>query len=206
MTEGKPYLPWPEANDKGVVEEMLRDPQSGQWYECREFVRKRIQIQAKNISQDYWDDLVQDTMIRIDKSLPTFQYHCTLKTWIVGIIRSCIIDAYRKFIRAGQLIAFLSEAHDDIEREGDTFTANMTRTIEDECILRNELVEAIAALQEYLSTHLNPERNGQILKMVLFESRSLEEAAQVVGCSAPVAGYVVRSAQRYVRERLGDER
>jgi hypothetical protein len=41
--------------------------------------------------------------------------------------------------------------------------------------------------------------------MVLLESRSLEEAAKAVGCSAPVAGYVVRSAQRYVRERLGNQ-
>ena len=27
-----------------------------------------------------------------------------------------------------------------------------------------------------------------------------EEAAKVIGCSAPVASYVVRSAQRYVRQ------
>jgi hypothetical protein len=39
--------------------------------------------------------------------------------------------------------------------------------------------------------------------MVLFENRSIEDVAQMVGCSAPVAGYVVRSAQRYVREKLG---
>ena len=39
--------------------------------------------------------------------------------------------------------------------------------------------------------------------MVLFESRSLEETARAVGCSAPVVGYIVRSAQRYVREKLG---
>jgi DNA-directed RNA polymerase specialized sigma24 family protein len=53
-----------------------------------------------------------------------------------------------------------------------------------------------------VSLHANPIRNGQILDMVLFEDRSLEEVAKAVGCSAPVVGYVVRSAQRYVRERL----
>jgi hypothetical protein len=37
----------------------------------------------------------------------------------------------------------------------------------------------------------------------MFEGRSLEAAAKAVGCSAPVASYVVRSAQRYVRESLG---
>ncbi len=69
--------------------------------------------------------------------------------------------------------------------------------------MHDDLRKALAALQEYVSTHANPIRNGRILDMVMFEGRSLEAAAKAVGCSAPVASYVVRSAQRYVRENLG---
>ncbi|MDQ6644773.1 MAG: hypothetical protein M3Y76_10010 [Chloroflexota bacterium] len=58
MTEGKTYLPWPGADDRIVVEEMLRDANSGQWYECHEFVKKHVQLQAKNIPKDHWEDLV----------------------------------------------------------------------------------------------------------------------------------------------------
>jgi len=72
--------------------------------------------------------------------------------------------------------------------------------------MHDDLRKALAALQEYVSTHANSIRNGRILDMVLFEGRSLEEAAKTVGCSAPVASYVVRSAQRYVREKLGYHR
>ncbi len=203
MTEDKPYLPWLGADDRTVVEEMLRDRKSGQWYECREFVKKLVQVQAKNIPKDHWEDIVQDAMIRVDKSLLTFKYQCTLKTWLFGIVRSCIIDAYRKSNRAGQFMAPPGDPHDDVEREDDAFTANVPGTVEDECITHDELKKALAALQEYASTHANPLRNGRILDIVIFEGRSLEEAAKAVGCSAAVAGYVVRSAQRYVREKLG---
>jgi RNA polymerase sigma factor (sigma-70 family) len=202
MTEGKPYLPWPGADDRIVVEEMLRDRSSGQWYECREFVKRLVQGQAKNIPKDHWDDIVQDAMIRLDKSLAIFQYHCAFRTWIFGIVRSCIIDVYRKSRRAGTHMVPLGDPHEDAEHEGDAFTANATLTVEDAFITRDELDKALLALQEYVSLHANPIRNGQILDMVLFEGRSLEEVAKAVGCSAPVVGYVVRSAQRYVRERL----
>jgi RNA polymerase sigma factor (sigma-70 family) len=212
MTEGKSYLPWPGADDRIVVEEMLRDRSSGQWYECYVFVRKLVHVHAKNISNDHWDDIVQDAMIRLDKSLAIFQYHCAFRTWIFGIVRSCIIDYYRKSSRAVPHMVPLGDLydntepeddpHDDSEHEGDAFTANATRTVEDACITHDELDKALLALQEYVSLHANPIRNGQILDMVLFEGRSLEEVAKAVGCSAPVVGYVVRSAQRYVRERL----
>ena len=118
-------------------------------------------------------------------------------------MRSCIIDIYRKSRRAGQIKTSLGDPHDDVEHEGDAFTVNAPGTVEDACILHDELDKALAALREYVSIHANPRRNGRILEMVLFEERSLEEAAKAVGCSAPVVGYVVRSAQRYAREKLG---
>jgi RNA polymerase sigma factor (sigma-70 family) len=202
MTEGKPFLLWPGADDRIVVEEMLRDSRSGQWYECREFVKKCVQTQATNIPQDHWEDIVQDAMIRVDKSLLTFHYQCTLRTWIFVIVRNGIIDAYRKFTHVGQFIAPLHNPRDDVECEGNAFTANTPNTVEDECITHDDLQKALAALQDYVFTHANPIRNGRILDIVIFEGRSLEEAAKAVGCSAPVASYVVRSAQRYVREKV----
>ncbi len=203
MTEGKPYLPWPGVDDRIVVEEMLRDRRSGQWYECREFVKKLVQVYAKNIPNDLWEDIIQDAMLRLDKSLSSFRYQCAFRTWIFGIMRSCIIDIYRKSRRAGQIITSLGDPHDDVEHEGDAFTVNAIGTIEDECIRHEELRNALVALQEYVSVHANPIRNGHILQMVIFEGHSLEETAKAVGCSAPVVGYVVRSAQRYAREKLG---
>jgi RNA polymerase sigma factor (sigma-70 family) len=201
MPEGKLSLPWSGADDRTFVRKMLTDLQAEQWYECREFVKKHIPMQANNIPQDHWDDIIQDTMIKIQRSLPTFQYHCTLKTWIVGIIRSCVIDDYRKTMRTGPLVALPGDAHDGSEREGEALRNNHALSVEEECILHEELDKATVFLRAYLSTHANQERNTRILDMVLNEGRSLEDVAKTLGCSAPVAGYIVRSAQRYVREK-----
>ena len=202
MIGDKSYLPWPGADDRIVVEEMLRDRSSGQWHECYIFVSKLVHVQAKNIPKDHLEDIVQDAMIRIHKYLSNFQYHCAFRTWLFGIVRSCIIDDYRKSTRAGPHMVPLGDPHEDAEHEGDAFTTNATLTVEEAFIVRDELDKALTALQEYVSIHANPIRNGRILYMVLFEDRSLEEVAKTVGCSAPVVGYVVRSAQRYVRGRL----
>lgn len=201
MTEGKPYLPGPRVDDRIVVEEMLRDSQSGQWHECNLLVKRLVQVQAKNIPEDHWDDIAQDAMMRVNKYLPTFQYQCMFKTWLFGIVRSCIIDDYRKSSRAGPHTVPLADPHTDAEHERDTFTEVSTRTVEDLCITHDDLNTAITALKEYVSKHSNPTRNARIVNMVIFEGHSLEETAKAVGCSAPVVGYVVRSAQRYAREQ-----
>lgn len=98
------------------------------------------------------------------------------------------------------------EPLDDVAREYDEIDADTTKTTEEVCIMRDDLRKALAALQEYVSTHANAIRNQRILDMVLLEGHSLEEAAKAVGCSAPVASYIVRSAQRFVRESLGYQR
>jgi RNA polymerase sigma factor (sigma-70 family) len=192
-------------DDRIVIEEMLKDFRSEYWYECYLSIKRLVQVQAKNIPKDQWNDIVQDAMVRVHRYLPTFKYQCAFRTWLFGIVRSCIIDNYRKSARAGLHIFYLSEPNDDVEREGDVFTAQVIGTVEGMCIAHEELNQALIALREYVTMHPNPIRNGRILAMVILENRSLEEVAQSVGCSAPVVGYVVRSAQRYVREKFRNQ-
>ncbi len=200
MTKEKPHLPWPGEDDRAVVEKMLRDPQSEQWAECRAFVEKLVHQRAKNIPQDSWEDIAQDAMRKIIGSLPAFQYRCSLTTWIFGIVHRCIIDEYRKFIRITQYQESLDESE-----LSDAFTGHSTSvTPEVVFIISEEVKQIVIAIKEYISSHNKPERNRRILDMVLREGRSLEEAAKVVGCSSAVAGYVVRSAKRYIRKKLGE--
>ena len=201
MKESKASVPWPGADDRLVVEEMLRDPNSEQWNECHEFVKHFVYAQTKNLPGDLLDEIVQEAMMRVLKRLPAFQFHCSLRTWLVSTIRTCTIDIYQ-YRRKERYVAPSSDPHDHAEREEDPSPV-ASETIEDELLERDELYKALAAIQEYISTHANSARNAQILDMVLLEGRPLEEAARAAGVSAPVAGYVVRSAQRHVRQRLG---
>jgi RNA polymerase sigma factor (sigma-70 family) len=205
MTDERSYLPWPGADDRRVVEEMLTDGRSAQWDECRKFIRKWVQRQATNIPPDYWDDIVQDTSLRVARYLHAFQYQCSLKTWLFSVIRNSIIDFHRKFSR-GQHIIRLGDSSEDIEYEEDIVHARNHLSMEEEFLIREDLKKTLAVLEEYLSEHKKPERNQQILSMVLLGNQSLVEVAQEVGCSEAVASYVVRSAQRYVREKLKDQR
>ena len=210
MTTDNPYhLPWLDEDDKAhvkaFVEEMLRDPNSEYWTKCRDFVEKVVYKRAKNIPQSDWEDIIQEAMIKIRKSLSAFQYKCSLKTWLFGIVNNCIIDDHRRVTRNKQYITNTTDSYDSHE-EGeynDIVDIHLSRTAEEDFMIREETKQAIVALEEYIVTHGKRERNRQILNMFFYEDRSLKDAARAVGCSTAVAGYVVRSAQRYVRDKLG---
>jgi RNA polymerase sigma factor (sigma-70 family) len=198
MAGDKPYqTSWPGPDERSIVAEMLKDRASSHWNECYEFVRRLVQTKAKNIPREEWDDIVQDAMMRINRSLSTFEYKCSLKTWLFGIVRSCIIDRYRKSQRTGQL--GFSSLETDKENE---YEEAVMLPVENECIARDELKNALAAIQEYLTSHAHQERNTEIVRIVLLEGQTLEEAARLLGCSAPVAGYVIRSIQHHLRNKM----
>lgn len=199
-----PHLPsWPGADDRIVVEEMLRDNLSEHWYECREFVKKQVHKKAGSNAQQGRDDIVQDVMGHVYRSLATFRFRCRFTTWLITIINHCIIDGYRKGQRTELTplsSIFAGDPYEASEQEAEMHHASVSE-VEENCILRDQLEVGMKALREYAETHANTERNRKILDMVILQGHSLEEAARVVGCSPAVAGYVVRQAQRYARQK-----
>lgn len=207
MPTDQPYhLSWQKKDDKARIEAMLSDPTSEYWSECLEYVKERVRIQAKNIPLDVWEDIIQEVMVQIVRSLHTFQYNCSLTTWIFLIVKSRVIDKYREITRTSQIIAFSADflkSYEENELSSSLIT-HVSRTAEETFMVRENIRQIVAAIQEYISTHANTERNGKILHMVLYEGHSLKEAAKVAGCSAAVAGYVVRSTVIYIHKKLGE--
>ena len=199
MTDESKSYPWP-PDDFIVVEEMVRDPLSEHWHECREYIKKIVQKQAKNIPQSDHEDLTQNVMIRVHHYLPTFRFDCKLTTWLFQITRNNTIDTHRKIKHTEQVMT-LGDPQEDIEHETDSSPGSLHEQPEDLCILRETLSQAVDSLEEYVATHASSERNRKILDMVILQGNSLEQAAKAVGCSAAVAGYIVREAQRFARER-----
>ena len=182
---------------------MLRDNQSEQWEACYEFIKRLVSGQARNISPDERDDIVHDTMIRIQRSLHTFRYECALSTWLFLLTRNRVIDFYRKRQHIELPLAALSDSHEDVEYEGEIIYVNTFTNVESICIQRENVEEVLQAIEKWIaSTHTKAVRNRKILKMVLFQGRSLEEAAKAAGCSAAVASYVVRTARSYLRKKF----
>ena len=203
MTTNKLSSRWPGADDRTVVSEMLSDHDSKHWSECLEHVKMRVQLQANNIPRDRWEDITQEAMMKISKYLPTFHYKCKLTTWIYGIVRTCIVNEIRGRPPEGVHCIPLADLQDETE---DGFFSVHTPGPENENIRLEEEHEVQAAIEEYLSDHGNRERNRRILEMVFIEGYHHKDAAKAVGCTGPVASYVVRSAQEYVRKKLGHQK
>jgi RNA polymerase sigma-70 factor (ECF subfamily) len=206
--EGKPSLPWPGADDRATVAEMLQNADSQQWHECRVFMRRLIvaQARARNLPQDIHEDIIQEAMLRIRHSLCAFRYECTFKTWLFTLARHCTIDFHRKAIRTAHQMVSLEALREEEEQEDEIFNVTSFFSAEEDNILQETTREALQALGEWIFTHAKPERNQRIIDMVLLQDRSLEEAAKEVECSPAVASYVVRTAQEYVRKKLEHRR
>lgn len=200
--DGNFLLPWPGTDDRAVIKEMLEDEQSEHWHRCYEFTQKLVQLQARALSPEDKEDIVQNVMMRIQRSLHTFQHECALRTWIFSIVRNCVIDFHRRRKRNGIPLTPLYDLREGAESEDDKASMGTFFSTEDNCLSRESLREALDALQEWIaSTRSKAERNQQIIEMVIFQGHSLEHAAERVGCSAAVASYIVRTARSYVRKK-----
>ena len=201
MEADKKPLEWPGTDDRAVVAEMLSNSDSKHWEECVNFVITLIRYRAKNIPLDLWEDISQEIMIRIHLGLPHFQHQSSFTTWLFSVYNNYIKDTYRRIKRTEQHISL--DYNEGFEHEGGTFPVYLSETVEDKIIIKEMSGEAEVALKEFLTGHTHAKRNKRILEMVFNEGFTCEAAAKEVGCSGPVASYVVRSAKEYVRKKLG---
>ncbi|MGH2497349.1 MAG: RNA polymerase sigma factor [Ktedonobacteraceae bacterium] len=198
MTNDQPYLPRPGIDERAVVAEMIRDPDSLHWTECWNFVKLCVYANAKNIPGSLHEDIIQETMYRIAKYLPHFRLHCSLKTWVNLILVTCIIDEHRRLRNE----ASYPDSPDEGSHESEEPGTSEEKSAEEIFMINDEIHNGWAACLEYTSTRANSTRNQLIIWMVIHEGKTHAEAAKAAGCTEPVVGYVVRGAQRYAREKM----
>lgn len=193
---------WLGKDERLVVAEMIRDRHSEYWEECAQFVRRSVYAKAKNIPTDLQDDINQDIMYKVAKFLPHFRFECTFKSWLNLIADRCVIDAYRKLQSEARSQLQLAVVDPPNESDGENEELNTREVISaEEAFETNDKIQnGLKALLEYANTHANPTRNLSIIRWVLFEGKTYEEAAIAAGASSAVVGYVVRQAQHYARE------
>ena len=199
----QPEERWPPADEKQVIAEMLSDPGSPQWGKCQNVIERLVYKQARDFSNEVKEDIVEDVLLSVVENVAKFQFKCKLTTWLGAIIRNRVASEWRKQRREEYLLPHprLDDTQNDTENEEDTWIS--PQSTEDICIRREEWYEIVSVLEEYIKTHANQDRNREILHLVIFAGQSNEQTAIQLGVSAPVVGYIVRSAQRFIRERLG---
>src|SRR2546425_2779692 len=192
---------WPGSDDRAVVYDMLDNADSPHWAACREYVNRCVTklVFKWRCSPALREDVVQDSMLSVMKSLCDFQFQCRLTTWLMMIVDRRMADVMRSEKRR---LAKEADSLDTTnlygERDNERDVPSI-HTVEEECLVREELRCVTAYLQEYLAYHSKPERNKQLLNLVLFRGFSVSEAAALLGVPSPTASYIVRNARRYVR-------
>lgn len=202
MTEGTPRYQWSELNDEAVIEAMLMNAESEHWHKCSAFIRYYIEQQFSNLWPHLKDDTIQEILTSVHKSLSAFRYQSNFTTWLVVIARNRAIDVLRQQTEITQRERYLDDLPEGHESDIENSISHVARTPEEIALTKERIREVIIAIEVFLQLHAKPERNRQILQMVLFDGYSYEEAAQALGVNAPVVGHVVRSARTYLDQKL----
>src|SRR5690242_15583255 len=119
MSNGQPYLPRPGADERMVVDEMIRDQHSEHWKKCSNFVNHCVHAKATNITIDYHEDIAQEVMYKIERGLPGFRLESTLKSWVNIICERSIIDMRRILQNEERTQVPLIDQTGKNDREGD---------------------------------------------------------------------------------------
>jgi len=184
---------WPGDNDRDIVRQMLEDPLSPHWQHCRDFVM--YQVRKLKVPVDHQDDVVQDIMLTVARNLHSFQHNCKLTTWLTRVARWRVTDRGRQDTRNP-----LQPLPEESEGEGEKKQFPALRTVEEECIDRENLREAVEKIQRHALTRDDPQRCRQVLKKALFEGKSVKEVAEELGIEMHTVHYIIRIARNYLHD------
>lgn len=196
---------WPGEDDTLAIAAMLDNHHplhQHHWEKCQILVTGWVKTEAKDFFHEEREEIIQNAMFKIARSLHDFKRRSRLKTWIITIVRHCIADAGREQQAHLKQDQFPLRDFDNDEDEEDDYMSRIRspKTTEEECILRENMREANEKLWEYLSKHANKERNIRIIEKYL-DGWSQEEIAFELNMPAPNVGYIIRSIRRHLSEQ-----
>jgi RNA polymerase sigma-70 factor (ECF subfamily) len=131
------------------------------------------------------DDLLQETLMRIARSLPTLEKSAAVKSWAFRIASNLAIDHIRRNKRAS-LVEF-TEEHDPDDQEED----------------RLVLDEMNSCVREVIDG-LPPDYRAAIVLFNL-EGKSVSETAEILGTSIGAAKVRIHRAKKRLKEALNRE-
>ena len=138
------------------------------------------------------DDLTQDVLIRMIRSLDTFHGSARLETWLYSVTRNAATDRYRKSRHRARLA---EQPHVRVELA--------PRTPEDpaQALEREEVASLLRAFFEEL-----PDRQRQVFDLVELRGLPADEAAELLGIEPVSVRASLFKARRHIRRRILEQR
>jgi RNA polymerase sigma-70 factor (ECF subfamily) len=169
-----------QAGDRRAYEKLLGDS----------VALIRAAARRQGVAQDHLDDVVQETLITVDRVRHTYDPARSYDAWLTAIANRRAIDALRSRGRRDS-----REVHDDfaLDRHPDTDDASAATESEQRA---RRLREAIAEL---------PPGQRQAVEQLGLKERSLDEAAELTGRNTGALKVNLHRALKALRERFHGE-
>jgi RNA polymerase sigma factor (sigma-70 family) len=139
-------------------------------------------------------------MLAIVTGLPGFRGESSFTSWFAQIAVRKTIDEQRRQIRDREHFDSLEELE---ERDSETAWQQIaaSRTVEDDVLVREQLKEALAGLQDFLSTRRKAARDEKVLDSILVDDRKCGELALELGVDPQVVRNVIYAARQYLKDQ-----
>ena len=193
---------WSMLSRPGVAQEMRQDSASAYWELCSKAVSYVIakQLKRRGLPSEKKEDIAQATMLAIVTGLPGFHDGSSFTSWFTQIAVRKAIDEQRRQIRDRERFDSLEELE---ERDSETAWQHIaaSRTVEDDVLVREQLEEALAGLQDFLSTRRKAARDEKVLDGILVDDRKCGDLALELGVDTQVVRNVIYAARQYLKDQ-----
>lgn len=160
-------------------------------------------FRKNNLLRNEYEDLTQETLIRVFNQIRAFRFECQVKTWVFKIAETVLIDALRRRNTKKRLGPTVSHDAPESEENSSHSIANSladARANPEQETLNNELAaicfEAIASLAP---------REREVLQLHIFRELSNTEIAINLGLSVETVRVTLRNARKKVRAHLNSK-
>lgn len=135
------------------------------------------------------EDLLQETLVKIDRALPRFEGRSSVKTWAFSIATRVAADHFRRPENRTQIV--------DLDRADERGEPPATEEDADDKLVFDEMSACVREVIDSL-----PEDYRAALVLHELEGLTAAQTADVLGCSLPTAKIRIHRAKRRLKAAL----
>ncbi len=162
----------PDPSDDELVRQAIRQPQSSAFAQLVQRHQSRLRLYLRSLAgrADIADELAQESLLKVHRSLSQFKFQSSFKTWLMRIARNTFLDHVRLSSQRKEKLSF-SDTEDPLyELEPSNEWTNPQDTEHDQ----------ILAIDLYRSLQLLSDAEREVIAHCYFADLSMDETAKLL--------------------------